>query len=63
MAHDLKAPLRGVDGYSRLLLSRQLDALDDDGRAILYNVRGAVQQMNQMIDDLLAYSRTRRPRA
>lgn len=57
VAHDLKAPLRGVDGYSRLLLRNQLDALNEDGRAILYNVRSAVQQMNQMIDDLLAYSR------
>jgi PAS domain S-box-containing protein len=60
VSHDLKAPLRGLDGYSQLLL-RQYDAvLDDEGRAFLRNIRSATRQMGQLIDDLLAYSRLER---
>ena len=57
VSHDLKAPLRGIDGYSRLLLSDYMDLLGDEGRSFLQNIRIATDQMNQLIDDLLAYSR------
>lgn len=57
VSHDLKAPLRGIDGYSRLLLEEYSDKLDDDGRMFVHTIRGAVIQMNQLIEDLLAYSR------
>ncbi len=57
VAHDLKAPLRGIDGYSRLLLKRYADHLDENVHSFLSNVCDATQQMNQLIDDLLAYSR------
>lgn len=57
VAHDLKAPLRGIDGYSRLLQESYSDKLDDEGRGFLRNVRRATQHMGQLIDDLLAYSR------
>ncbi len=60
VSHDLKAPLRGIDGYSRLLLEDYDDRLDSDGRAFLHNIRLAAGQMNQLIDDLLAYSRLER---
>ncbi len=60
VSHDLKAPLRGIDGYSRLLLQDYADKLDEDGRTFLYTIRGATQQMNQLIDDLLTYSRLER---
>lgn len=60
VSHDLKAPLRGIDGYSRLLLEDYLDRLDDEGRTFLRNVRRATEQMNQLIDDLLVYSRLER---
>ncbi len=60
VSHDLKAPLRGIDGYSRLLLEDYADKLDDEGRQFLYNVRQAAQQMGQLINDLLAYSRLER---
>jgi len=60
VAHDLKAPLRGIDGYSRLLLADYADKLDDEGRGFLQNVRRATQQMDQLINDLLAYSRLER---
>ncbi len=62
VAHDLKAPLRGIDGYSRLLLEDYLDRLDAEGRAFLFNIRDAADRMSQLIDDLLAYSMVdRRP--
>jgi signal transduction histidine kinase len=57
VSHDLKAPLRGIDGYSRLLLDQYSDKLDDEGRQFLHNVREAAQQMGALINDLLAYSR------
>jgi signal transduction histidine kinase len=60
VSHDLKAPLRGMDGYSRLLLEDHADRLGEEGRAFVETIRGAARQMNQLIDDLLAYSRLER---
>lgn len=60
VSHDLKAPLRGIDGYSRLLLEDYADRLDEEGKTFLDNVRQGVRQMNTLIDDLLAYSRMER---
>jgi len=60
VSHDLKAPLRGIDGYSRLLADECAAALDDDGRILLDHIRTGVGQMQQLIDDLLAYSRLER---
>lgn len=60
VSHDLKAPLRGIDGYSRLLIEDHFDRLDDEGRLFLQNVRAGVTQMSQLIEDLLAYSRMER---
>lgn len=60
VSHDLKAPLRGIDGYSRLLLEDYQGKLDDDGRKFLLTIRQATEHMNQLINDLLAYSRLER---
>jgi signal transduction histidine kinase len=60
VAHDLKAPLRGIDGYSRLLLTDHQAQLDDEGRRFLGHIRQATQHMGVLIDDLLAYSRLER---
>jgi PAS domain S-box-containing protein len=60
VSHDLKAPLRGIDGYSRILLEDYTERLDDEGRRFLSTIRGATSQMNQLIDDLLSYSRLER---
>ena len=60
VSHDLKAPLRGIDGYSRLLAEEYGDKLDDDGRMFIGNVRTATAQMSTLIDDLLAYSQQER---
>lgn len=60
VSHDLKAPLRGIDGYSRLLLEDYADRLDEEGKYFLNTIRGATTQMAQLIDDLLSYSRLER---
>ncbi len=57
VSHDLKAPLRGIDGYSRILLIEYLDKLDADGQHYLKSIRRSTQQMNDLITDLLAYYR------
>jgi PAS domain S-box-containing protein len=57
VAHDLKAPLRGIEGYTSLLLEDYLNRLDAEGRSLLLNVHSSAEQMTRLIDDLLAYSR------
>lgn len=60
VSHDLKAPLRGIDGYSRLLEEDYGDRLDGDGLLFIRNIRRGAIQMNQLIEDLLGYSRMER---
>ncbi|OSZ67240.1 PAS domain S-box protein [Hydrogenophaga sp. IBVHS2] len=60
VSHDLKAPLRGIDGYSQLLQEDHAERLDDTGRAYLDRIRRGVAQMGLLISDLLAYSRMER---
>jgi signal transduction histidine kinase len=60
VAHDLKAPLRGIDGYSRLLLEDYAESLNDEGRSFLETIQTSTEEMGQLIDDLLAYSRLER---
>jgi light-regulated signal transduction histidine kinase (bacteriophytochrome) len=60
VAHDLRAPLRGIDGFSQALLEDCADRLDADGKRYLEHVRGAAQHMGELIDDLLNLSRVTR---
>ncbi|HED13161.1 MAG TPA: transporter substrate-binding domain-containing protein [Gammaproteobacteria bacterium] len=60
VSHDLKAPLRGIDGYSRLLLEDHADQLNEEGQLFLSRLLAGAEQMSQLIDDLLAYSRLER---
>jgi PAS domain S-box-containing protein len=60
VSHDLRAPLRHIDGFSQILLEDYTDKLDEGGRTFLRQVRGASQQMAQLIDDLLNLSRVTR---
>ncbi|MDP1682377.1 MAG: PAS domain S-box protein, partial [Burkholderiales bacterium] len=60
VSHDLKAPLRGIDGYSQLLLETHAAELDEEGRTFLANIRHGAWQMARLIEDLLAYSRIER---
>jgi len=57
VSHDLRAPLRAVDGYARMLEEDYRGRLDDEGRRLLATVRGNAAQMARLIDDLLAFSR------
>ena len=60
VSHDLRAPLRAMDGFSQALLDDYGDALGDEGRDYARRVVGAAQRMDQLIRDLLAYSRMSR---
>lgn len=60
VAHDLKAPLRGIDGYTRLLLEDHLESLNDEARSFLRNIHTSSEEMTRLIEDLLAYSRLER---
>src|SRR5262245_32637336 len=56
VAHDLTAPLRGIEGYSRLLLEEHMGALNEEAHSFLHSIRDSTEHMNQLIDDLLAYA-------
>lgn len=60
VSHDLRAPLRSIDGFSRLVMDEASDRLGDTAREHLSRVRAATQRMGQLIDDLLALARTAR---
>jgi PAS domain S-box-containing protein len=60
VSHDLRSPLRSIDGFSQALLEDHGDRLDEDARHHLARVRGAAQRMAQLIDDLLDLSRVTR---
>ena len=60
VAHDLRAPLRSVDGFSQALLEDCSDKLDEEGKLHLRYIRESAQQMAALIDDLLTLSRITR---
>ena len=60
VSHDLRAPLRAVDGFSRILLEDYADKLDAEGQRVLNVVRDSTVKMGRMIDDILAFSRAGR---
>ena len=60
VSHDLRAPLRGIDSWSQVLMDDYKDKLGDKGWQILGRIRSETQRMGQLIDDLLKFSRDTR---
>ncbi len=60
VSHDLRAPLRSIDGFSEALLEDHAASLDAEGRRCLDKIRSATQRMGHLIDDLLTLSRVTR---
>ncbi|MGO8756364.1 MAG: sensor histidine kinase [Gallionellaceae bacterium] len=60
VSHDLRTPLRAIDGFSRILLDDYTDRLDDEGKRLLNVVRDNTSRMSQLIDDILKFSRAGR---
>lgn len=60
VSHDLRAPLRGIDGFSSILLADYHDQLDEQGQHYLDRIQQAARRMGQLINDLLNLSRITR---
>ena len=60
VSHDLRAPLRSIDGFSQILVEDYADEIDDEGKDYLGRVRAASQRMGRLIDDILGLSRVTR---
>jgi signal transduction histidine kinase len=63
VAHDLRAPLRTIDGFSQMLLDDDADKLGEEGRRRLGMVRDSAQRMSQLIEDLLYLAKVSRSTA
>lgn len=57
VSHDLRAPLRAIDGFSRMIVEDHSESLDSEGRRLLSVVSANARRMSQLIDDLLRLSR------
>jgi PAS domain S-box-containing protein len=57
VSHDLKSPLRSVEGFAALLLEEQSEALNEEARGYLQRIQRATMHMARLINDLLAYCR------
>jgi light-regulated signal transduction histidine kinase (bacteriophytochrome) len=60
VSHDLRTPLRAIDGFSQVVVDRFGPLLPDDGRRYLQTIRAGAQKMGALIDDLLTFARLNR---
>jgi len=60
VSHDLRTPLRGINGFSAILQQEYADRLDEEGKEYLRRIAGAANRMGELIDDLLELSRVNR---
>jgi len=60
VSHDLRAPLRAIDSFSRILFEEFVDKLDDEGKRLLNIIQNNTKKMGELIEDLLALSRVER---
>ncbi|GIK40067.1 MAG: hypothetical protein BroJett011_39000 [Chloroflexota bacterium] len=60
VSHDLRAPLRAIDGYTRILIEDYEAVLDAEGQRVCTVIRDRTERMDQLINDLLAFSRLSR---
>ena len=60
VSHDLRVPLRAIDGFSRIVIEDYEDKLDEEGIRLLNVVRENTKKMGQLIDDILLLSRAGR---
>ena len=57
VSHDLRAPIRAINGYTQILIEDHIDAIDDDGKNVLQAIIKNSNKMGILIDDLLAFSK------
>ena len=57
VSHDLRAPLRGIDGFIAIFLKKYYEEVDEQGKRLLNKIRNKVDKMAHLIDDLLSLSR------
>ncbi|MFA6541812.1 MAG: PAS domain S-box protein [Bacteroidota bacterium] len=57
ISHDLRAPLRAIDGYAKIFADRYRDLMDDEGKRLSGIIREQAQKMGRLIDDILSLSR------
>ena len=57
VSHDLRAPLRGIDGYARILQDHYMDRLDDYSQKAVKTIVRSASEMDTLIDDILSYSK------
>ena len=60
VSHDLKAPLRAIDGFTSILIEKHQNKLDSDGQHICDVIKSSAVQMSRLIEDLLTFSRLNR---
>lgn len=57
VSHDLRAPIRAINGYTQILIEDHADSIDDDGKKIIQAIVNNSNKMGILIDDLLAFSK------